>query len=200
MPPSYYTRFSLLQHIRHARQQVEVWQDFTTDSYDLDRLYPATEERVEQLIKKVITTAYTPSSPRLLPLTSASNVHSIHKDEEALIDLLGAEEIPLEFDLVFLPPEIQWLYQAYQVAWREVLSHSPAHEVGFTLGTNGRERGNRYRMPMPYPQHCTRQRKVYMADERKQQYKNNYNPDLDHHYDLYLWSRSYPKSLCSYLY
>ena len=29
-----------------------------------------------------------------------------------------------------------------------------------------------------------RQRKVYMADEHKQQYEDSYNPDLDHHYDL----------------
>ena len=35
-------------------------------------------------------------------------------------------------------------------------SHSPAHKVGFTLSMNGRERGNRYRTPTPYPQCHTR--------------------------------------------
>ena len=45
-----------------------------------------------------------------------TDVHSIHEDEEALEDLLSAEEIPLELGLVFLPPEIQCLYQEHQVA------------------------------------------------------------------------------------
>ena len=79
------------------------------------RLYPATEEGAEQLIEEAIATVHTPLSPCCSPLTLASNIPSIHKDEEALVDLLGAEEIPLELSLVFLPPEIQHLYQAHQV-------------------------------------------------------------------------------------
>ena len=132
-----------------------------------------------------------------LLLTSASEVLSIHENEVALEDLLGAEEIPLELGLVFLPPEIQCLYQEHQVAWREVLSHSPAHEVGSTLDTNSRKRGNRYRTPMLYLIRHTR--KVYVADEHKQQYKESYDPNLDHHYDLYLCPHSYLRNLCSYL-
>ena len=139
-----------------------------TDLYDLERLYPATEEGAEQLIEEAIATARSQSSPCPSHSSSGSDVNSIHEEEEALVDLLSANEIPLEIGLVFLPPEIQHLYQAHQVAQREVLSHSPAHEVGFALGTNGRERGNRYRTPTPYPRRRTRQRKVYMADEHRQ--------------------------------
>ena len=117
MPPlSYYTGSSLLQCVERVRQQVKEQLQFATNSYDLERLYPATEEGVEQLIKEVITTTQSPSSPHLLPLTSASDVNSIHEEEEALEDLLRAEEIPLEIGLVFLPPEIQRLYQEHQVA------------------------------------------------------------------------------------
>ena len=39
-----------------------------------------------------------------------------------------------------------------------------------------------------------------MADERKQRYEDDYNPDLDHHYNLYLRPHSYLRSLCSYPY
>ena len=70
---------------------------------------------MEQLIKEVIATTHTSSSSHCLPLTLASDVISIHEDEEALEDLLGADKIPLELGLVFLPPEIQHLYQAHQV-------------------------------------------------------------------------------------
>ena len=186
--------------MRRARQQVEARQGFATDPYDLDRLYPATEEGAEQLIEEVIATARSQSSPHPSHLSSGSDVNSIHEDEEALEDLLGADEIPLEIGLVFLPPEIQRLYQEHQVARREALSHSPVHEVGFTLGTNGRERGNRYRTPTPYPHHHTRQRKVYVADEHRQRYEEAYDPDLDHHYDLYLRPRSYLRNLRKYPY
>ena len=201
MPPSsYYTGSSLLQCVRCARQQVEVQQGFATDLYDLERLYPATEEGAEQLIEEVIATIRSPLSPCLSPSSSGSDVHSTHKDKEALVNLLGAEKIPLEIGLVFLPSKIQCLYQEHQVARREALSHSPAHEVGFTLGMNGRERGNRYRTPTPYPKHCTRQKKVYIADTHKQRYEQAYNPDLDHYYDLYLCPHSYLQSLCTYPY
>ena len=147
---SYYAGSSLLQHVRHARQQVEARQGFMTP-YDLERLYRTTEEGAERLIEEVITTAHIPSFPCPSHLSSGSDVLSIHKDEEALVDLLNAEEIPLKLGLVFLPPEIQQLYQAHQVARREAQSHSPEFTVGFTLGTNGRERGNRYRTSTPYP-------------------------------------------------
>ena len=43
--------------MRHARQQVEVQQGFAINPYNLKRLYPATEEGVEQLIEEVIATA-----------------------------------------------------------------------------------------------------------------------------------------------
>ena len=86
-----------------------------TDPYDLERLYPATDEGVEQLIEDAITTAQSPSSHHPSPSSSGSDIISIHKEEEALVDLLGADEIPLELSLVFLPPEIQCLYQAHQV-------------------------------------------------------------------------------------
>ena len=179
---------------------MEVRLEFATDPYDLERFYPATDEGAEQLIKDAIAIAHTPSSHRPSPSSSGSDVNSIHEDDEALVDLLSAEEIPLELGLIFLPPEIQRLYQAHQVAQREALTHSPAHEVGFALGTNGRERGNRYHTPTPYPRCRTRQRKVYMADERKQRYEDTYDPDLDHHYDLYLRSKSYLRTLRSYSY
>ena len=84
-----------------------------TDPYDLKRLYPVTEERVEQLIEAAITTSHTPLSPCLLPSTLVSDVLSIHKDKEALEDLLGTKEISLEIGLVFLPLEIQCLYQEH---------------------------------------------------------------------------------------
>ena len=201
MPPSsYYAGSSLLQRVRRARQQVEAWQGFATDPYDLERLYPTTEEGAEQLIEEVIATARSPSSPHPSLSSSGSDVHSAHKDEEALVDLLGADEIPLELSLVFLLPEIQQLYQAHQVAWREVQSHSPEFTVGFTLGTNGRERGNRYRTPTPYPCCCTRQRKVYVADEHMQRYEDTYDPDLNHYYNLYLHPCSYLQRLCKYPY
>ena len=201
MPPSsYYAGSLLLQCVRCARQQVEAQQGFATDLYNLERLYPATEEGAEQLIEEVIATIRSPLSPRLSPSNSGSDVHSTHKDKEALVDLLGAEKIPLEIGLVFLPPEIQCLYQEHQVARREALSHSPAHEVGFTLGMNGRERGNRYRNPTPYPKRHTRQKKVYVADAHKQRYEQAYDPDLDHYYDLYLCPHSYLQSLCTYPY
>ena len=186
--------------MRRARQQVEVWQGFAIDSYNLKRLYPATKEGAEWFIKEVIATAWSPSSPCPSHLSSGSDVLSIHKDEEALVDLLSADEIPLELSLIFLPPEIQQLYQEHQVAQREALSHSPTHEVGFTLGTNSREKGNRYRTPMLYPWHHTRQKKVYIADEHKQQYKDAYDPDLDHYYDLYLRPHSYLQRLRTYSY
>ena len=95
---------------------MEVQQGFATDLYGLVRLYPTTEEGAEQLIKEVIATARIPLSPCHLPLTLASDILSIHEDKEALVDLLSAEEIPLELSLVFLPPKIQHLYQAHQVA------------------------------------------------------------------------------------
>ena len=98
----------------------------------------------------MIATAPTPSfcCPSLSSL--GSDVISIHANEEALEDLLGANEIPLELGLVFLPHEIQHLYQAHQVVQREALSHSPAHKVELALDTNGTKRDNRYRTPMPY--------------------------------------------------
>ena len=72
---------------------------------------------VEEKVSIVtIATARSPLSPHHSPLTSASDVLSIHEDEEALVDLLSADEISLELGLVFLPPEIQHLYQAHQVA------------------------------------------------------------------------------------
>ena len=178
--------------MRRARQQVEARQGFATDPYDLERFYPTTEEGAEQLIEEAIATAPTPSSHRPSPSSLGSDVHSTHEDEEALVDLLGADEIPVELGLVFLPPEIQQLYQAHQVAQREAQSHSLEFTVGFALGTNGRERGNRYRTPTPYPRRRTRQRKVYVADEHRQRYEEAYDPDLNHHYDLYLHPRSYP--------
>ena len=162
-----------------------------TDPYNLERLYPTTEEGAEQLIEEAIATAQSQSSRRPSPSSLGSDINSIHEEEEALVDLLGADEILIEISLVFLPPEIQHLYQAHQVARREAQSHSPAHKVGFALGTNGRERGNRYRTPTPYPRRRTRQRKVYVADEHRQRYEEVYDPDLDHHYDLYLCPRSY---------
>ena len=117
MPPSfYYAGSSLLQHVRCARQQVEAQQGFMTDPYDLERLYPAIKEGAEQLIEEAIATTHILSSPHPSHLSSGSDVHSIHEDKEALEDLLGAEEITLELGLVFLPPEIQCLYQAHQVA------------------------------------------------------------------------------------
>ena len=94
---------------------MEVRQGFVTDPYDLERLYPATEEGAEQLIEEAIATAQSPLSPCSSPLSLGSDVLSTHEDEEALVDLLGADEIPLELGLVFLPPEIQQLYQAHQV-------------------------------------------------------------------------------------
>ena len=106
----------MLQRVERARQQAEARLQFTTDPYDLERLYPATDEGAEQLIEDAIATAQSPSSRRPSPSSSGSDVVSIHKDDEALVDLLGAEEIPLELGLVFLPPEIQHLYQAHQVA------------------------------------------------------------------------------------
>ena len=201
MPPSsYYAGSSLLQRVRRARQQVKARQGFATDPYDLDRLYPATEEGAEQLIEEVITTAQSQSSRRPSPSSSGSDVNSIHEEEEALVDLLSADEIPIEIGLVFLSPEIQRLYQEHQVAQREALSHSPAHEIGFTLGTNGREKGNRYRTPTPYPRRRTRQRKVYVADGHRQRYEEVYDPDLDHYYDLYLRPRSHLRKLRKYPY
>ena len=152
MPPSsFYAGSSVLQHVECVRQQVEVQLQFVTDPYDLERLYPTTDKGAEQLIEDTIATAHTPSFHHPSPSSSGSDVISIHEEEEALVDLLGAEEIPMELGLVFLPPEIQHLYQAHQVAQQEVLTHPPAHKVEFTLGTNGRERGNRYRTPTPYP-------------------------------------------------
>ena len=139
----------------------------------------------------MIATARSQSSCRPSPSSSGLDIISIHKEDEALVDLLGADEIPPEISLVFLPPEIQQLYQAHQVVRREVQSHSPEFTVGFALGTNGRERGNRYRTPTPYPCRRTRQRKVYVADEHKQRYEEAYDPDLDHYYDLYLRPRSH---------
>ena len=116
MPPSsYYAGSSLLQCMRCAKQQVEARQGFATDSYDLERLYPTTEEGAEQLIKEAITTAQSSSSPCPSHLSSGSDVLSIHEDKEALVDLLDADEILLEIGLVFLPPEIQHLYQEHQV-------------------------------------------------------------------------------------
>ena len=111
---SYYAGSSLLQHIRHARQQVEARQGLVTDPYDLERLYPATEEGVDQLIEEAIATTHIPLSPHPSHLSLGSDINSIH-EEEALVDLLGADEIPLELGLVFLLPEIQQLYQAHQV-------------------------------------------------------------------------------------
>ena len=190
----------LLPCIECVRQQVEEWLQFATDPYDLERFYPITEEGAKQLIEDVITTAPTPLSCCPSFSSLGSDINSIHKEDNALVDLLGVTEIPVELGLVFLLPEIQWLYQAHQVAWREVLSHSSTHRVGFALGMNGREWGNRYRTPMLYPRHCTRQRKVYVADERKQRYEDDYDPDLDCYYYLYLCACSYLWNLHSYPY
>ena len=179
---------------------MEVQQGFMTDLYGLKRLYPATEEGVEQLIEEAIATTLTPSSPHHSLLTSASDIISIHEDEEALEDLLSAEEIPLQLGLVSLPPEIQHIYQEHQVVQQEALSHSPAHKIRFAFGTNSKERGSRYRTPTPYLRCYTRQRKVYVADKQKQRYEDAYNPDLDHHYKLYLHSHFYLSRLYSYPY
>ena len=179
---------------------MEARQGFATDPYDLERFYPTTEEGAEQLIEDVIATAPTPSSHRPSPSSLGSEVLSIHEEDEALVDLLGADEIPLELGLIFLPPEIQRLYQAHQVARQEAQSHSPEFIIGFALGTNGRERGNRYHTPTPYPHRRTRQRKVYIADKHKQRYEDSYNPDLDYHYDLYLRPCSYLRKLRTYPY
>ena len=70
---------------------------------------------MEQLIKDAIATTPTPSSHCPSPLSLGSEVLIIHEEDKALVDLLGADEILLELGLVFLPPEIQCLYQAYQV-------------------------------------------------------------------------------------
>ena len=83
---------------------------------------------------------------------------------------------------------------------QEAQSHLLEFTVGFALGTNSRERGNRYRTPTPYPRRCTRQKKVYVADEHKQRYKEAYNPDLDHYYNLYLRPRFYLRRLRTYPY
>ena len=190
----------MLQCIRHARQQVEVWQELETNPYNLKRLYPATEEGAEQLIEEVITTTQSPLSHCHSHLTLVLDINSIHEEEETLVDLLGSKKIPMEISLVFLLPEIQTLYQAHQIVQWEAQSHSLEFSVRFALETNGRERSNRYRMPTPYLRCCTRQRKVYIADKRKKRYKDNYNPDLDHHYNLYLCSNSYLCTLCSYLF
>ena len=112
---SYYTGSLLLQHIRRARQQVKVRQELMTDPYDLERLYPTTEEGAEWFIEEAIATAQSPSSPYPSHLSLGSDVNSIHEEEEAFVDLLGVDKIPLELDLVFLPPEIQCLCQAHQV-------------------------------------------------------------------------------------
>ena len=111
-----YVGSSLLQHVERIRQQVEEQLQFATDPYDLERFYPTTEEGVEQLIKDTITTAPTPSSRHPSSSILGSEVLSIHEEDETLVDLLGADKIPLELGLVFLPPEIQRLYQAHQVA------------------------------------------------------------------------------------
>ena len=111
-----YTGSLLLQCIEHVRQQVEEQLQFTTDPYNLERFYPTTEEEVEQLIEDAIATTPTPSSHHPSPSSSGSEVLSIHEEDEALGDLLGADKIPLELGLVFLLPEIQQLYQAHQVA------------------------------------------------------------------------------------
>ena len=117
MPFSFYYAGSwLLQHIRCARQQVEVQLGLATDPYNLTRLYPTTEEGAEWLIEEGIATAQSPSSPCPSHLSSGLDINSIHKEEEALVDLLGADEILLELGVVFLPPEIQCLHQAHQVA------------------------------------------------------------------------------------
>ena len=87
-----------------------------TDPYDLKRLYPTIEEGVEQLIEQAIATTHTPSSPCPSHLSLGSDILSIHEEGEALVDLLGADEILFELGLVFLPPEIQCLYQAHQIA------------------------------------------------------------------------------------
>ena len=87
-----------------------------TNPYDPERLYPAIEEGAEQLIEEAIATAQSPSSPYLSPSTSVLDINSIHEEDEALVDLLDAEEIPLELCLVFFPSEIQQLYQEHQVA------------------------------------------------------------------------------------
>ena len=67
-----------------------------TNPYDLERLYPATKEGVEQLIEEAIATTHIPSSPCLSHLSSGSDILSVHEDKEALVDLLSAEEIPVE--------------------------------------------------------------------------------------------------------
>ena len=106
----------VLQCIERVRQQAEAQLQFVTNPYNLERLYPATDEEVEQFIEDAIATARSPSSSRPSHLSLGSDIISIHKEEETLVDLLGADEIPLELGLVFLPPEIQHLYQAHQVA------------------------------------------------------------------------------------
>ena len=86
-----------------------------TDPYNLKRLYPTTEEGAEWLIEEAIATTQSPSSPCPFHSSLGSDVNSIHEEEEALVDLLDADEIPLELGLVFILPEIQCLYQAHQV-------------------------------------------------------------------------------------
>ena len=78
-----------------------------TDPYDLERFYPITEEGVEQLIKDMIAATPTPSSHHPSHSSSGSEILSIHEEDEALVDLLGADKILLELGLVFLLPEIQ---------------------------------------------------------------------------------------------
>ena len=104
-----YAGSSLLQRVEHVRQQVEEQLQFTTDLYDLERFYPTTQEGAEQLIEEVIATTQSPSSPLSSPSSSGSEVLSIHEEDKTLVDLLGADEIPLELGLVFLLPEIQQL-------------------------------------------------------------------------------------------
>ena len=77
------------------------------DPYNLEKLYPIIEEGAEQLIEEAIATAQSLLSPCCSPSTLVSDVNSIHEEDKALVDLLGAEEILLELGSVFLPPEIQ---------------------------------------------------------------------------------------------
>ena len=48
--------------------------------------------------------------------------------------------------------------------------------------------------------HCPRQKKVYIADEHKKRVKDDYDPDLDHFYNIYLRNKAYLCTLRSYSY
>ena len=119
--------------------------DIKIEDEDLVLRYPGTPE--EELYR-----------PRSLSRSDSEETIVVDEVEDALRELIGAEDIPLNIGLEFFPPEVvDHLYGRELVPWqRREESEERIWGTGFGLGTRGSPSPARYRTPTPYPRPAER--------------------------------------------